>query len=69
MKCPYRIIETVNWAGGIGPKGPGSGQEFAECYGGECPYYVPESKIGTMTLQEHCRKVTIEENQNRKEQK
>ena len=70
MKCPYRINEIEDLgAYAAGALHPSKRQEFAECYYGDCPYYVPETKIGSLTASEHCRKVNIEAKNAEREKK
>lgn len=47
MKCPYRIDKSVASNGGYI-------EDYAECYGNECPFYVPESKWSRFTVSEAC---------------
>ena len=61
MKCPYRIVEKVDaGAYAMGATQPLKVQEFAECYGTECPYYNPEQKIGRLSTVESCARALIE---------
>lgn len=56
MKCPYRIITN-------GHEYPKTEQEFAECYGAECPLYIPERKISSKSqviLPERCARPEID---------
>lgn len=65
MKCPYRIItkQTPKRKGAE----PETVQEFADCYGGECPFHAPEYKYGQLTRPEHCMRVHLENGGVRKE--
>lgn len=63
MKCPYRIIQTVNASGVL----PTISQDFAECYGEECPHYRPERKIGNLTALAYCSKSLVDEINAKKE--
>lgn len=67
MKCPYRKNKTKAWAGGVGSDGPGVVEEFAECYGTECPYYKPEVVVGRLTTPAACGRVLFEELNAKKE--
>lgn len=58
MKCPYRINKKVTWAGG-GTE-PSETQEFADCYGDECPFHAPEYRHGSLVRREHCMRVHLE---------
>ena len=41
MKCPYRINTIITPLSDNAK--PGETQEFADCYGPECPFYIPEN--------------------------
>lgn len=52
MKCPYRIItKTIPMCEELEP---GEVQEFADCYGAECPFYIPENKRRAKPRPEKC---------------
>ena len=57
MKCPYRpiTITTDN----------STTTEFAECYGKECPWYIPEQtiKYNGLTQPETCQRCHMENTQ------
>ena len=56
MKCPYRIITKKRPDRAFSEV---TEQEFAECYGSECPYYRPETPIGKsgwLKVPEGCRR-------------
>lgn len=60
MKCPYRIITTERVESKDGLASPVTVQEFAECYGTECPYYMPERVVSSrsqLTAPEQCGRV------------
>ena len=58
MKCPYRPIEHRERSGdGVHTT---TSVEFPECYGSECPFYGPESKVYSLTVLEHCKKAIME---------
>jgi hypothetical protein len=63
MKCPYRIIETVDASGVI----PTKSQDFAECYGELCPHYRPEFTRRNITRPAYCSKSLVDEINAKKE--
>lgn len=58
MKCPYRthiyIFRNSN------DSETGRAVEFEQCYGNECPLYVPESKSGELTISATCARADME---------
>ena len=67
MKCPFRITNKIKWESGAASGEPEMVQEFAECYGAECPYYRPESHFGSVKIPEHCGRVINEKTKSGKE--
>lgn len=69
MKCPYRTIkrETVDLTSGLGE--PVTTTDFADCYGTECPFYKPPNYYGSLSTEEGCRQVEIQEKNANKEKK
>lgn len=71
MKCPYRTIyrrtaDTSNVLGGDMTADVMT-EEFAECYGGECPFYQAPAKINEhIHIVEGCKRVTIDERKSEK---
>lgn len=60
MKCPYRKI-TKHQQMGISSTDTLDVEEFAECYGNECPFYYERWQIidvgtGSRGNVPHCRK-------------
>ena len=55
MKCPYRIItKTIPLRENAEP---GEAQEFADCYGAECPFYIPANNRRSTPRPEKCGRV------------
>lgn len=60
MKCPYRIISVDRIEPGDGIASPVTYQEFADCYGAECPWYMPEREVSRrsqLRVSEQCGRV------------
>lgn len=55
MKCPYRIITKITPLSENAE--PGETQEFADCYGAECPFYIPENTRKSTPRPEKCGRV------------
>lgn len=71
MKCPYRIITTERVESVDGLAFPVTVQEFAECYGSECPFYIPEHEISRrsqLRVPEQCDRAVIEDINARKKE-
>lgn len=52
MKCPYR--KRIQEVDGI------KSEHYMECYGEECPYYVPERQYSYgLTSQPYCNRVEL----------
>lgn len=59
MKCPFRtasVVKHFDRLDSVVVK-----QEFAECYGSECPYYFPPRTENGIIYHEECKKVAMEE--------
>lgn len=56
MKCPFRKITIKDDKRNINGITIGSTtrEEFAECYGYDCPHYRPRLEIGDVIAPEHC---------------
>jgi len=58
MKCPYRKV-TIEKIGYLG----GTEEQFGDCYGTECPLYVPEKQFnGGIITPEYCIRASQESN-------
>lgn len=55
MKCPFREIRETQTINCMGEKVVVK-TDFAECYYGECPYYVPEQRCDPYIIQEYCKR-------------
>ena len=60
MKCPYRKSETIKRYRVNGNTGPAVEEEFADCYGTECPFYKPEAEASGLTVPETCWRALVE---------
>ena len=60
MKCPYRTHIYI-FRNSNGDE-TGRAVEFEQCYGNECPLYVPESKLsgGELTVSATCARADME---------
>ena len=57
MKCPYRKIIMPTEQFGL----KGTEEQFAVCYGTECPFYVPEQTFsGGLYTTETCARIKNE---------
>ena len=55
MKCPWMPVTVITRSGNV------TRTEFAECYQGECPFYLPECKISeNLSRSEGCERAILE---------
>lgn len=60
MKCPWRPVQ-INELFNSKP-GTVVRTDFAECYKGECPFYLPECKVAEhLIAPEHCKRTKHKE--------
>ena len=57
MKCPYRKVIIDLKSMGL----DGTEEQFADCYGTECPWYVGQSQSNFgLIVPEYCRRTDVE---------